>query len=164
MRKADGTVDPDKVGPDGYPAVDYSDYAPSFLVDTKTLHPGSNGWHGNVDVKTQHEFKLSAAESSFKNDYWNASAMVGYALDEKTDVQAQYYYYRANDHNNNSFVGLPLGAGAEENGVTATLIRQLSRSVRWTLKYGFFSNHDQLYASHRDYTAHLVYSSLQYRF
>ena len=56
VRGPDGKVDPSKVGPDGYPAVDYSDYAPSFLVDTKTLHPSSNGWHGNVDVKTQHDF------------------------------------------------------------------------------------------------------------
>jgi hypothetical protein len=56
VRGADGKVDPSKVGPDGYPAVDYSAYAPSFLADSKTLHPASNGWHGNVDVKTQHDF------------------------------------------------------------------------------------------------------------
>ena len=29
VRSADGKVDPGKVGPDGYPAVDYSDYAGS---------------------------------------------------------------------------------------------------------------------------------------
>lgn len=56
VRGADGKVDPSKVGPDGYPAVDYSGYAPSFLVDTKTLHPASNGWHGHVDVKFQHDW------------------------------------------------------------------------------------------------------------
>jgi hypothetical protein len=32
-------------------------------VDDKTLHPQSNGWHGNVDVKTQHEFVKSLPES-----------------------------------------------------------------------------------------------------
>jgi len=56
VRGPDGKVDPSKVGPDGYPAVDYSDYSPSFLVDTKTLHPASNGWHGHTDVKTQHDW------------------------------------------------------------------------------------------------------------
>jgi len=56
VRGADGNVDPSKVGPDGYPAVDYSGYAPSFLVDTKTLHPASNGWHGHVDVKKQQDW------------------------------------------------------------------------------------------------------------
>ena len=56
VRGADGRVDPSKVGPDGYPAVDYSGYAPSFSSDPKTLHPASGDWHGNVDVKTLHEF------------------------------------------------------------------------------------------------------------
>ena len=52
VRDASGNVDTTKVGPDGYPAVDYSGYAPSFLADPKTLHPASGGWHGHVDVKT----------------------------------------------------------------------------------------------------------------
>jgi hypothetical protein len=56
VRDAEGKVDPSRVGPDGYPAVDYSAYAPSFTVDSKTLHPASGGWHGHVDVKTQEDF------------------------------------------------------------------------------------------------------------
>ncbi len=56
VRDADGKVDPSKIGPDGYPAVDYSDYAPSFRVNGYALHPESGDWHGNVDVKTQHDF------------------------------------------------------------------------------------------------------------
>jgi len=56
VRGADGKVDPSNVGPDGYPAVDYSAYAPSFTVDPRTLHPASGDWHGHVDVKTQHDF------------------------------------------------------------------------------------------------------------
>ena len=56
VRGADGKVDPSRVGPDGYPAVDYRGYAPSFVVDPKTLHPAGNGWHGNVDVKKLHDF------------------------------------------------------------------------------------------------------------
>ncbi len=56
VRGADGKVDPSKVGPDGYPAVDYSGYAPSFRVSAETLHPESGDWHGHVDVKTQQDF------------------------------------------------------------------------------------------------------------
>jgi hypothetical protein len=56
VRGADGKVDPSKVGSDGYPAVDYSDYAPSFRVSDKDLHPEAGDWHGHVDVKKQHEF------------------------------------------------------------------------------------------------------------
>lgn len=55
VRNTKGDVDSSRVGPDGYPAVDYSDYAPGFMVDAKTLKPGS-GFHGNVDVKTLHDY------------------------------------------------------------------------------------------------------------
>jgi hypothetical protein len=63
VRGSDGKVDPSKVGPDGYPAVDYSAYAPSFTVDDKTLRP-STGFPGNVDVRTLHEWirKIPDAE------------------------------------------------------------------------------------------------------
>ena len=82
-------------------------------------------------------------------------------------------YYRADNYRTAnlapvagaiSLLALPYGAGAEENGVTATLTRQLTRALRITLKYGFFANNDETYGGHKDYEAHLVYSSLQYRF
>lgn len=50
VRDMSGRVDPTKIGEDGYPAVDYSGYAPGFNADTKTLAP-STGYHGNIDVK-----------------------------------------------------------------------------------------------------------------
>ncbi len=56
VRGADGKVDPSKVTPDGYPAIDYSGYAPSIRVDVNTLHPEDDGWHGHSDVKTLHNF------------------------------------------------------------------------------------------------------------
>jgi hypothetical protein len=99
-----------------------------------------------------------------QNDYWNASALVGYALDDKTDVQAQYFYYRANNYVDNSLYSQPFGASSEEHGVTATLSRQLTKSLRWTFRYGFFNNRDITSGHHNDYTAHLVYSSMQIRF
>jgi hypothetical protein len=55
VRNAKGDVDTTKVGPDGYPAVDYSGYKPGFMIDSKTLKPGT-GFHGNVDVKTLHDY------------------------------------------------------------------------------------------------------------
>lgn len=55
VRGPDGQVDPTRIGPDGYPAVDYSDYAPSFLLD-EDFKPRSDGWHGHIDVKGLHEF------------------------------------------------------------------------------------------------------------
>jgi hypothetical protein len=101
---------------------------------------------------------------SAKNNYWDGSVMAGYSFNAKTDLQAQYFYYRANNYVDNSLFGLPYGAGTEEHGVTLTLIRRINERLRWTLKYGFFNNRDQTTAGRGDYTAHLVYSSMQYRF
>jgi len=98
------------------------------------------------------------------NDYWNVSCLVGYALNEKTDLQAQYFYYRANNYLDNSAYSQPYGAGAEGHGVTASIARQISKAVRATLKYGFFRNRDETSGGHNDYQAHLVIASLQYRF
>lgn len=101
---------------------------------------------------------------NFDNNYWNASASVGYALTEKTDLQAQYFYYRADNYTDNSLYSQPYGADAKENGVTAAIIHRLKQNMVVTLKYGFFSNRDATAGGKNDYDAHLVYSSLRYYF
>lgn len=107
---------------------------------------------------------LSAAVQSAENDYLTANVTVGYALSEKTDVEAQYLYYHATNYQDNSIVGVPYGAGAEDNGITVGLIHRLSPRVRLSLKYGFFDSDDPLYGGNRDYSAHWVYSTMTYRF
>jgi len=99
-----------------------------------------------------------------QNDYLNASVLVGYALDDKTDVQASYSFYRSDNYVDNSLYSQPYGASSDEHGVVASLARQITKSLRWTLKYGFFSNRDVTSGHHNDYNAHMVYSSMQIRF
>jgi hypothetical protein len=107
---------------------------------------------------------ITQAVLDAENDYWNGSLTAGLALDDKTDLTATYFYYRADNYSDNSAAGLPYGVGIEEQGVTAGLSRQLSRRVRWTLRYGFFTSDDETSGGNNDYDAHLVYSTLQYRF
>ncbi|MCL5096594.1 MAG: hypothetical protein M1608_03475 [Candidatus Omnitrophica bacterium] len=99
-----------------------------------------------------------------KNDYWEGSLMAGFALTEKTELQAQYLYYRADDYVDNTSYSLPYGVSAEEHGVTVTLIQKLSERMRLTLKYGYFTNRDDTSGGFNNYDAHLVYSSLHYLF
>jgi hypothetical protein len=99
-----------------------------------------------------------------RNGYWNASLATGYALDEKTDLQAQYFYYRADNYEGTGVVGVPYGAGAQEQGISAAVIRRLTQRMQLTLRYGFFTNRDQTSGHYNDYDAHLVYSSLLFRF
>ena len=58
-------------------------------------------------------------------------------LDDKTDLNLGYFYYRADDFIPNYADGLPLGAGAEENSVTVRLTRRLTQQLRLNVKYAF---------------------------
>ncbi len=99
-----------------------------------------------------------------KNDYWSANFMVSYNLNAKTDLQANYSYYRANNFVDNSSVSVPYGADDEEHAVTLAMIRRINARMRWTLKYGYFDNRDYASGGYNDYQAHMVYSSIQYLF
>jgi hypothetical protein len=99
-----------------------------------------------------------------ENDYWNASLTAGYALNRISDLQVNYSYYRADNYVDNSSVSLPYGAGAEEHGVTVTLVNRLKRNVLWKIQYGYFSGESETSGGNNDYDAHLVYSSLTYLF
>ncbi len=129
------------------------------------LQPGINYVIDRTDTPAQ-DLSGSAAGlvTKGRNDYWNGSLMAGYTLNAKTDLQAHYFYYRAKDYVDNSQISLPYGANVEEHGVSVTLIRRISEHVRLTLRYGYFNNRDITSGDHKDYDAHLVYSSLQYRF
>ena len=98
-----------------------------------------------------------------QNNYWTVNFNSSFVLDEKTDLNLGYFYYRANDYQP-PVNGVPFGAGAEENSVTATLTRRISKNLRWNLKYAFTHYVDSASAGNFDYNAHLIYSSLQYRF
>jgi hypothetical protein len=99
-----------------------------------------------------------------ENNYWNGNAMVGFVLTDRSDLQAQYSYYRADNYVDNSSVSVPYGAGAEQQGVTLTYITRLRKNLIWKLQYGFFTGHDQTSGGNNDYHAHLAYSSMQFLF
>jgi hypothetical protein len=99
-----------------------------------------------------------------QNDYWTLNFTSGLVLDDRTDLKVSYFYYQADNYQNNSLYGVPYGAGEEQHSITATLTRRITKNIRWALKYGYSHYTDQTFGGHRDFDAHLVYSSLQYRF
>ncbi len=113
---------------------------------------------------TQAEDLSGGIIAKSKNNYWNGGLLAGYALDNKTDLQAQYFYYRADDFTQDLTAGQPYGAGDEEHAVTVALTRRIRKNLQWTVKYGFFNGRDQAFGGHNDYQAHLVFSSVRYWF
>ena len=99
-----------------------------------------------------------------QNNYWTLNFSTGFVLDDKTDLNLGYFYYQADNYQDNSDVGVPLGAGGHEHGVTATLARRLSKNLRLSLRYGFYTYDDETFGGNRDYNTHLIYTSLRYRF
>ncbi|HEV3272757.1 MAG TPA: hypothetical protein VGZ93_11300 [Candidatus Methylacidiphilales bacterium] len=99
-----------------------------------------------------------------ENNYWTLDASAGYEINSKTHLQLQYSYYNADNYFNNAPTSLPFGAGEIENNVTATLTRDISKSVQVSLKYGFYQNRDQTSGGQNDYDAQLVYVSTTFGF
>jgi hypothetical protein len=99
-----------------------------------------------------------------RNNYWTINFNAGLVLDNKTDLNLGYFYYNSDNYEGIPQVSLPLGASSEEHGITASIVRRISQNVRLNLKYGFSHFEDNASGGYDSYDAHLVYSSLQYRF
>ncbi|HLP76116.1 MAG TPA: hypothetical protein VK327_04295, partial [Candidatus Paceibacterota bacterium] len=98
-----------------------------------------------------------------QNNYWTVNFNALFVVDDKTDLNLGYFYYQA-DNYRNMVEGLALGSGASEHGVTALATRRLTQNLRLKVRYAFFRSEDELYGGHNDYDAHVVFTSLQYRF
>ena len=99
-----------------------------------------------------------------QNNYWTVNFNSGLALDDKTDLNLGYTYYQADNYYAPNPVYLAYGAGAEEHAITATVVRRITNNLRVTLRYGYYHSTDEPSGGNNDYDAHVVYSSLQYRF
>ncbi len=98
------------------------------------------------------------------NDYVSVTCTAGFVLDDRTDLQAQYTYYLADNFRDVSATTQPYGSGLEEHGILTSLIRRINPRLRVTLRYGFYTSRDELAGGYNDYDAHLVSTSAQYLF
>ncbi len=99
-----------------------------------------------------------------QNNYWTLTLNSTVVLDEKTDLNLGFLYYEADNYNNNSAYGLPLGSGADESTVTAAITRRITEHLRVNLRYAYTHYNDWASGGNNNYNAQLVYTSLQYRF
>jgi hypothetical protein len=118
-------------------------------VLSKTKTPGSEVVQGILDAQ---------------NNYWTLNFSAGFVLNDKTDLNLGYFYYEADNYHDNSDVGVPLGAGGHEHGVTATLTRRISKNMSLLLRYGYYNYEDQLSGGNNNFNANAIYTTLRYRF
>lgn len=153
----------------GLPEVQSSDMTSHILGEDVSWTPWSRLFLQAGFNYVRSETKTPASEVTqailnAQNNYWTLNFSSGFVLDDQTDLKLSYLYYNADNYQDNSTFGLPLGVGGQEHGVTATVTRRLSRHMRLMLRYGFFHYKDDTFGGNRDFTSHMVYSSLQYRF
>lgn len=99
-----------------------------------------------------------------RDGYYNGRYTTGYALTDKVDLQADYTYSRADNFYDNSSASVPYGAGFTEQSAGLTCSYRISDHVRWSARYGFYTNNDETYYGKKNYDAHVVYSSVQIGF
>jgi hypothetical protein len=107
---------------------------------------------------------LTQSVLNSQNNYWTVNFNSDFVLDNKTDLNLGYFYYRAADGQNNIVDGVPLGTDNEEHSVTAALSRRITKNLRLNLKYAFTHSEDAASGGNFNYDAHVIFASLQYRF
>lgn len=117
-----------------------------------------------LDSTTTPASSITGTVTDARNDYWQATATVTFIVDDKTDLLANYFYYRANNFINNSGVSMPYGTSANDHAVNLGLTRNFSKTVRGSLNYGYFRHRDETSGGFDNYDAHLVFSTITYRF
>jgi hypothetical protein len=104
-----------------------------------------------------------------QNNYWTLNFSSAFALTDKTDLHAGYFFYQADNYESppsasDGGVVVPYGAGATEHGITCGVSHRLRENIRLNLRYGFAKYEDEPSGGNLDYDSHMVYGSVQYRF
>ncbi|HEX9783333.1 MAG TPA: hypothetical protein VGA56_11475 [Opitutaceae bacterium] len=107
---------------------------------------------------------LAHAAGKFDNNYRTASVLVLFAIDEQTDVQADYALYQSNNYRNVTALTQPYGMTAKDEIVGIALNRKVSADMIWSLRYAHAEYDELTSGGFRDFTADLVYGRVQLRF
>jgi hypothetical protein len=109
----------------------------------------------------------------YKGSVLSVMGYIGYALDEKTDLAAEYIHSRSDNYieygygtfstlNNN--YSLSYGLNYQQHGASLKLTRRISDTITVALKYGFYNYKEDYTGGINDYSAHLASAACTIRF
>jgi hypothetical protein len=93
---------------------------------------------------------------SYDGDVLTLAASAGMAIDSRTNLNVQYSYSMADNFEDISADGLPLGVENQRHAVLANLNRQITDNLSVLLRYGFYNYDDEASDGEDNYTAHMV--------
>lgn len=98
------------------------------------------------------------------NNFTSAVLGAGYVLGKVTDLFLDLSHYRADNYADNPSVTLPLNMGQTLHSGFVTWVRRQNDRLTYTAKYGYTTNRDGTYGGQNDFSAHVFYGKVQYRF
>ena len=98
----------------------------------------------------------------YRGDLYTLGSAIGYILDEKTDLDANYHFSHAGYGQNNT-AGIPLGMDFTRHELSAGVKRQLTKNLAGGLRYQFSRYEEPSSRNANNFTAHGVFATLAYR-
>ena len=89
-------------------------------------------------------------------DVLSLAANAGWAIDPLTSLELQYVYSLAENFEDISSDGLPLGVESQRHAVLANLTRRITENLSVKLRYGFYNYDDNASDGSDNYSAHLI--------
>lgn len=153
------------------PSVESGDITSQIVSESVTWSPmarlylqGTGSW-----ISSETSTPANATTPNTDNDYLAATLSVGYAIDDRTDINASYSYYGATNYNAVSTLpaSMAYGLNTHEHAVSLALTRILTPNMVWNLRYAFITSQtepqDQS-GGFNDFTAQMISTGLQIRF
>ncbi len=118
------------------------------------------------DTYTASAYNNVTGFKPYRGDVYTALASVGYALDNKTDLTAEYSFSYADNSNDAIIYGgvLDYGLDYRRHGIQVGLKRQLTKNLVGILRYGYFEYVESSTGGINNYRANMITASCAMRF
>jgi hypothetical protein len=116
------------------------------------------------DTRTIGTANGAAAVPRYEGNVYSIVGALGYALDEKTDVRAEYSYSHSDNFVDVSADGLPLGLDYQRHAVSVSVSRELADNIVARLRYGYYELDEDSTGGFNDYIAHLISGAVTLRY
>lgn len=163
------TIDTTPAGISGLGEVESSEMRSHIIAQDVSWTPWSRlnlqaGFNYVWSVTTTPASDYTRAVLDAQNNYWTVNFSSSYVVDDRTDLNLDYLYYRADNYEDNSAFGVPYGAGADEHGVSAGITRRIRDNIRLFLRYSYYHYAGETFGGNEDYQAHVVSCTMRYLF
>ena len=149
-------------------SVESGDYVADIYSVSVTATPISSiyltGLFSYRDAKSESFDNDSASVIGYEGDVYSFIGTAGWAVGEKTDLTLEYLYSRADNSQDNSADGLPLGVDNKRHGLSLGCSRKINDQVQARFQYGFYKYDEESNGGVDDYEAHLLGAGLEFKF